>query len=1042
MRNLTKTLAVVSLLIPASAYSLGIGEIKLHSALNQNLDADILLSLSHGEALNDLKVNIAPADKFDAAGVPWSYFLSKLKFEPVMVGSSPMIRVTSREALKEPFLDFLLEVSWPTGHIYREFTVLVDPPELYQQPTVPFMSARADSRDYEAAPEYTPPAPPKPKVVRRPRVPAVSTDGATVYGPTTKNDTLWRIAEQASKDQDVSIEQMLIALYEENPHAFYKANINALLAGKKLRLPNRDTVLKLSRNQAIAEFNRQIQAWKRHEAPDVVFEDGGEAVDSKQLTLVAPAQESVSEHASVTAGRAQPTAIESAAEAQPEQKPGTAAVDNAIQQRVAALEKQLATMQELIALKDQQLAALQNQAQEKTTGPAPKAGQAIPVEPQMPTPSETAQPKPAITTPSQQVETKTAIAPPGEPGVTQPPAMRPIEKPVAAPGQVKPQPAIKRPPPKMVAPPPEEPVDWYYLAIGGAGAGLLLALGGLWWRQRQLKQTAATVSPYATPARAGAARPADTLSEPTDDSYGLDLTGSDNIFASDFAAGDFDVIDMDQGEIDPISEADVYLAYGRYQQAEDLMRDAIAEQPERDECKLKLLEIFYANANRAAFERYAAELIEAGKKDDLVFWSKVVEMASEMCADSPLFSFDMHHVALKKATGGGIAADMPTAIGGGTSSLIDDSDFDLASFEQLLSGDSGQSMFADKADLFDADSLSFGDKPQAATDDASKPKAENIDFDLSLFAVDTPISELDNRPPPSDAKAGLPFDFSKPEEKIDLSDDFNLIVTEPPAATEKALGLDFSLDKAAAPDNRTQHEDIASFFAKNLEQPLDFDKSYQLDFEPRTDIDSTDRQDTHDAFSDSTSNELLDFDKNYQLDFSAEQQGASDALDADGKKADDLFSSLKFEEPLGVDESYHSIDFSSDKTEGFDEPVRDNAGSLMFDDSAQQQTGAFDEDYRALEFVSDKTKPADDYPANLIEDFDFSIPEGTREQDDKSFGIADLSEMDEMETKLDLAIAYIDMGDNEAAKEIAQEVLEKGSPEQQMIAKALLDGGL
>ena len=80
------------------------------------------------------------------------------------------------------------------------------------------------------------------------------------------------------------------------------------------------------------------------------------------------------------------------------------------------------------------------------------------------------------------------------------------------------------------------------------------------------------------------------------------------------------------------------MAYGRYQQAEELMRDVIKDQPGRDECKLKLLEIFYSNENKHAFEAYANELAKAGKKDDVEFWAKVTEMGSEICQDSTLFS--------------------------------------------------------------------------------------------------------------------------------------------------------------------------------------------------------------------------------------------------------------------------------------------------------------------------------------------------------------------------------------------------------------------
>ena len=111
MRNLTKTLAAATLLAPASAYSLGIGDIKLHSALNQKLDAEIALLVSAGEDVSDLKVRLAPPDKFDEAGVPWNYFLSKIKFKAVtLANGSTVVKLSSNEALREPFLDFLLEV--------------------------------------------------------------------------------------------------------------------------------------------------------------------------------------------------------------------------------------------------------------------------------------------------------------------------------------------------------------------------------------------------------------------------------------------------------------------------------------------------------------------------------------------------------------------------------------------------------------------------------------------------------------------------------------------------------------------------------------------------------------------------------------------------------------------------------------------------------------------------------------------------------------------------------------------------------------------
>ena len=119
-------------------------------------------------------------------------FLSKIKFEPVVrPNGSVVIKLSSKEALKEPFLDFLLEVSWPKGNLYREFTVLVDPPSVYKEATIP-VSTSAESD--EPAPVFAPQQPVQTSEQN-------GVDSAGEYGPTRRTDTLWSIAERASKTE-------------------------------------------------------------------------------------------------------------------------------------------------------------------------------------------------------------------------------------------------------------------------------------------------------------------------------------------------------------------------------------------------------------------------------------------------------------------------------------------------------------------------------------------------------------------------------------------------------------------------------------------------------------------------------------------------------------------------------------------------------------------------------------------------------------------------------------------------------------------------
>ena len=195
--DLTKALAVVSLLAPATGQPLSIGDIELHSALNQNLNAEIRLRLDQGENPSDVTVRMAPPEKFDAAGIPWSFFLSKIKFNTIpQADGSLVLKLTSKETLTEPFLDFLLEVSWLQGNQFREFTLLIDPPPSYNQPVNPLAENAAFSSETVEIP------------VRKPRSTAgagkhsassvndigLGTATSGEYGPTQPSSTLWRIA--------------------------------------------------------------------------------------------------------------------------------------------------------------------------------------------------------------------------------------------------------------------------------------------------------------------------------------------------------------------------------------------------------------------------------------------------------------------------------------------------------------------------------------------------------------------------------------------------------------------------------------------------------------------------------------------------------------------------------------------------------------------------------------------------------------------------------------------------------------------------------
>ena len=1067
VRNLTKTLAVVSLLAPASSYSLGIGEIKLHSALNQNLNAEIALTLS-GESVSDIKVNLASPEKFDQAGVSWTYFLSQIKFETITQSNgSAVIKLTSKEALKEPFLDFLLEVSWPKGNLYREFTVLVDPPSVYNQPTAP--AASSAGKDVQAA-----------AVPPQRQVHANGQASAGEYGPTLEKDTLWSVAERARGQNDFSVEQMIMAIYEANPQAFYKENVYALMSKKILKIPEREAVLKLSRNQALAEFNRHTKAWKDHSAPvraetakEKPAPSKAEGAGENQLTLLAPTKAAVNDHAVVTPANEQASVEKKAADTSKKSKDksvlgeaegaaSTAApADSAIQSKVAELEKQLAIMQELIALKDQQLAALQKQAQ------------ANPVVQDHAAPSEVAAAKPAdqaAPIPQQAAAQPDVAVQPTEPA-------QPIEsvqpaKPVEPVQPAKPIEEIQPPKPKPVAVvQPVQPVlqpesdNLYYLGVGGVGTTILALLGWLLWRKRKVDEETNTESMFAS-TMIKMPEADESLSVPiVEEDLAVHNIGTvdESSFLSEFTPSDFDSFDTDQGEIDPISEADVYLAYGRYQQAEELIRQAIKDQPNRDECKLKLLEIFYANENNEAFEAYANELVEAGKRNEAEFWEKAAEMGREICPESSLFSSGdslfavtgnstvdsgdegviANHDFSKDSANIGAASfeesepddgDLDKEVTELNVNVLDSSvddqrnnadiDFDLSAFAMdAEESDGAGNVSADpnsqiEDNDFDLSAFATDAKESNDLDQAFKApniQPEEIDFDLSSFSIDTkePDETDKNIKAPDSQIESLDFDLSLFSTDAEEADETEKNIKAPGSQIEE---LDFDLSSFSMNAKESGNVDQSVIAPPQIES-IDFDLSaFSMDAKEET----NDADKSINALD--TQIESIDFDLSL---FS------TDAEKSDG---DALAASASTEQVRNKKQEFESYEF--DFNFG-------NAEDKELDELDFSALGNGDKNGENAGFSGDGLLNLDD---DLNGDFDFNfdldMPLTTGEKDSNQydeFGVSDLTDMDELETKLDLAKAYVDMGDADAAKDIAREVLEQGSADQKRVAQALLD---
>ncbi|HET8941818.1 MAG TPA: FimV/HubP family polar landmark protein [Rudaea sp.] len=274
------SLAVALALLGGNAFALGLGSIQLHSKLDQPLNADIPVLSATPAEVNVLKVGLASAEDFQRVGLSRARVGIPLEFS-VSTDSSgqPVIKVTTKEIVREPFLDFLVEVNWPNGKVLREYTVLLDPPVM-----APALrgSAATVSPAHEAAPAHpqhldqAPHAKPKPIAATPPHpVAHAQTPPAKVqhaasphaasggqYGPVAQGETLSEIARATRPDESTNLNKVMLAMLKANPNAFFNDNINALKRGAILRIPSADEIEATgSALQAAAQVREQNQAW-------------------------------------------------------------------------------------------------------------------------------------------------------------------------------------------------------------------------------------------------------------------------------------------------------------------------------------------------------------------------------------------------------------------------------------------------------------------------------------------------------------------------------------------------------------------------------------------------------------------------------------------------------------------------------------------------------------------------------------------------------------------------------------------------------------
>lgn len=791
----TTVLAAALATLPLGANAAGLGKITVLSALGQPLRAEVELSATR-EELSSISARLASHEAFKQAGIEFVPALASMRVNvDKQTSGRPVIRLTTERPINEPFLDLLIELNWSAGRLVREYTFLLDPtPEVLAPKPV---AAPVSKKEPAAVAQPAPVAPTRQPEVR----PAAPMDemqtakkaaearpaGEQPGREVKKGEYLRKIAEE-TRYEGVSLDQMLVAIFRNNKDAFIGNNVHRLKAGKILAIPDRESVAAVEGGEArkliaahTADFNayRQklaaaaagVEAPKEEAARQAAAGRIGAKVEDK---APAPAEQKDQLKVSKAEAAKETRAAQGKIAALEED---LVAKDKALkeaQSRQTELEKNVKELQKLVELKNQNLAELQKQAEAKAA-PVEAPKPAVPPPPPAKSPEAAPASAPAPAAAEKPAE-------PAKPAEAAPAKPEEAPKPAEAP---KPPEAPKKAPPPPPPPPPPEPGFLDELmenpAILGGGVLVLGLLGLVAYRQRQKKKQEAAEPPPTTTANLTA----NSVFGATG-GQSVDTTGSSSM-ATDFSQASISAIDADEG-VDPVAEADVYMAYGRDAQAEEILLDALKTDPTRTAIHVKLLEIYAGRKNNKQFETLASDLYAqtGGVGGD---WEKAAAMGLKLDPANPLYG------GAAAAEGHSVHTDTTIIVPAGEKQLRD---------TWTMPGELSQISEAVEKGA----ATVILDKQVVAAAETAPAAPPALDFDLELGAPAAPVTPaaapVAAAPARAAEPAGLDFDLGldfKPDETKPAG--FNpeatmVLDATRPAPPASSAGLDIKFDEPAA----------------------------------------------------------------------------------------------------------------------------------------------------------------------------------------------------------------------------------------------------
>lgn len=1049
--KLAAAIGLVSVMTAPGLSALGLGEITLHSTLNQPLDAEIKLLQTRDLDKGEILAALASNDDFKRAGIERNYFLTGLTFSvDLKAAGGPVLRVRSDRQVQEPYLNFLVETRWPAGRILREYTLLMDLPVF--------------TEDASPAVQTAKPAAPKPQntVQRRPSLPAAATpkpspkpkpeprqavqdepESTSSYGPVGANETLWGIANQVRPNRGVSIQQTMLAIQRLNPDAFIDGNINRLRRGQVLRIPTESEVTRLSSRAAIAEVAQQNTVWSGNANGDVGAPiDAGSSkarrnASAEQATGRVKLASSSERQNGTSRGAGDGTAELSQAM---EQLDKSRRENDELKSRLSDLEAQIETMERLVEVSSEQMRALQLSAAEKSqqsdsAGEEPssiKAAAEDVIDPLNDAYKDSLNESPSL---SELVPDEEAIV-----------AQTEGESTEASPAEQEQPKVEKKKVAAVVSTPKAEPglVDMLMANLLWIGGGLLAILLAVWafLRQRSDDDDSENLEPQL-----------DTSleTESTEDQVSVEA-------------------DTD-AESDVLSEADVYIAYGKFEQAESLLQEHLKDEPEDAPARLKLLEVYSEAKNYSAFNENAAALDGHG---DVAVLTRVADLRDAM--GSP-------EQASEALDGFGLEINDEEQSLDDLQLGSDVDEFDLGdmdfSLDQELDTDLGGIDVGLGDDL--EKSSGVNDEPLIEDDSSEQNEGElsDIEFDLALGMGD---EQDDSAVSADQAETAVLEDLDSKEDGLtDIEFESGLADLN---TTEQADSDELDAEDAlAALDDLSLENDAAvdSIDSQLDELDLDFsaDDSVQETAQVETSSDSllgldkktaevaaagaaalgatvvgtlTMHDEPEQAQADDEGSAAAHVEPNESFDLSAElDSGLEDELDLDaGGEFDlaeldkELDSELDLDAELSLDDSSSGSSADEDFSSDFGAELNELDSNDDLKDLAASGVDLPSSDLSVGDLAGNNEDLGDDLAAldiSLGDEGDEAVAEEllSEPSNELSNELEFLADSDEVATKLDLARAYMDMGDKEGAREILEEVVNEGDDSQQAEAQELID---